>query len=771
MLPETWQGKAVAALAEAIRQLGLEIELPKVGQKVDLRTWFRLLAQLRNKTRAHGAQSTGKLGELAPYLEASLKEITENHAAFKLPWAFLKRNLSGKYKVLHITENKVGFDEVKRSDKLSIPDGVHIAWPSLCQVDLVFPSRDGDDYLFPNGNCTEGVVPSFEVMSYSSGSARRQDNTDYQRYPGALPKSETEGRPSLDSVGKCLTNMPFPEASYISRPKLEAELTNRLLDDRTRIVTLAGPGGIGKTSLALKVLHQIAAEAGFETMLWFSARDVDLREDAATIVQPKVSTLKETVEEYVRITQPSGWTVKGFDKTKSFAAALASGEVGRTLFVFDNFETIDAPQAFFDFLDGNANVQNSKVLITTRHREFRGDFPIEVKGMEDAEALALAVAQCGRLGLKLSAADLEEVVREAEGHPYVIRVLLGELSKSPASKKVERVVASRADILSALFERTFNRLTPGSKRVFLTLASWRSTVPQFALEAVLLRARNERIDVAGAVEDLERFSFVVSEDSDDGKTRELSIPLAASIFGQKKLSVSHFRADIESDRELLVLFGASQKHSKHRDSSKRVENYIRSIAKQLSKDATNSGVTEHKATLEMLARSYPPTWLLLAELWDELRLSGWEEDSKSALRSYLETAVGLDAKDGWERLRSLCGRTGDATGELAALVELACRSDASIAETSDAANAINNLLRVSVVQPEKEKSLRKVAQIFDRRLSSVKRPDADAVSRLCWLYLQVHEEETARRWVERALFVDSDNVHIRKLARKLGVAL
>ena len=135
-------------------------------------------------------------------------------------------------------------------------------------------------------------------------------------------------------------------------------------------------------------------------------------------------------------------------------------------------------------------------------------------------------------------------------------ILLGEAAKERKAIKVRRMVASKDGILEALFERTFGQLSPAAKRVFLTLCSWRSNVPQIAVEAVLLRSSSENYDVEDAIEDLVNASFIERISADDEAI--LNVPLAASEFGRKKLSVSPYKTAVELDSKLLQLLGASR---------------------------------------------------------------------------------------------------------------------------------------------------------------------------------------------------------------------
>jgi len=58
------------------------------------------------------------------------------------------------------------------------------------------------------------------------------------------------------------------------------------------------------------------------------------------------------------------------------ARSLTKSGEGPLLFVFDNFETVRNPAELYRWLDTYVRLPN-KVLITTRFREFKGDYPLE----------------------------------------------------------------------------------------------------------------------------------------------------------------------------------------------------------------------------------------------------------------------------------------------------------------------------------------------------------------------------------------------------------
>ncbi len=454
---------------------------------------------LRNKTRGHGATPTELYGKLCPPLEESIRTFVDNFRLFKRPWVYLYRNLSGRYRVTKFTQPGTEFDTLKTGAvNINLQDGIYIYFDQPARVELMYSSVDALDFLFPNGAFDS---KKFELISYITDNRNDVDASPYLSPATPLPQSETQGIGSLDVQGECFGNLPLVQQGYIYRKALEVELFDALMNDRHPMITLVGKGGIGKTWLTLTVLHQVANDDRFAAILWFSARDIDLIPQGPKLVTPHVFTVNDIATEFVRLIQPSEAQEKGFNAAKYLGQVMTKSSIGPILFVFDNFETVRGPSELYSWIDTYIRLPN-KVLITSRIREFKGDYPIEVLGMneEESEELINATARTLGIGNLLTEDYKHELYQEASGHPYVMKVLLGEVAKAGKLSKIERIIATIDDILDALFERTYSGLSPVAKRVVLTLCSWRSTMPLLALEAVLLRPTNERMEVANAAE-------------------------------------------------------------------------------------------------------------------------------------------------------------------------------------------------------------------------------------------------------------------------------
>ena len=257
---------------------------------------------------------------------------------------------------------------------------------------------------------------------------------------------------------------------------------------------------------------------------------------------------------------------------------------GRTLFVFDNFETVRYPNDLYNWIDTNIRLPN-KVLITSRFRDFKADFPIEVSGMEEHESRELVRHIGSRLGIRgwVDGKMESQIVDESDGHPYVIKIMMGEAADTKTGGRPTKLLARRDDILEALFERTYEHLSPLASRVFVTLSGWRSFVPQLAVEAVLHWRCKERVRPEEAVDELLRMSLVERSVAADGADF-LSVPVAAALFGNKKLSVRPDREVIWDDIQFLQTFGATLASGLKKGEFSPCSIYVQALRKKNSRE-------------------------------------------------------------------------------------------------------------------------------------------------------------------------------------------
>jgi hypothetical protein len=760
-----WQYEAITSLKAALNELDITSE--EVPIKSDLKRWFRLFATLRNKTRAHGATQQEKSAKAAVQLEKSINLIYRNFGLFKRQWAHLHRNLSGKYRVSPISSEITNFQFLKQNQGHQYVDGIYIFIGGPRRITLIQTDAEIQDFFFINGGLNG---KTYELLSYYTDDKKDGDASCFLTPPGVLPASETEGHGVLIPRGKCFSNVPDVARDYICRHVPEGDLYKLLIDDKRPIITLVGRGGIGKTSIALKVIQGLYEEERYEGVVWLSARDVDLQLTGPKPVRPLVLSPKDMGKFYASLVLTTEKNnEKGFNAQEFFEQQLQKCDLGPCLFVFDNFETTQNPIEMFNWIDTYIRLPN-KALITTRLREFKGDYPLEIRGMNDAEAKQLILQTASSLNITslLDEGYIDDLIAKSEGHPYVIKILLGEVAKVNRAANIPRLVAGTEDILTALFERTYAALSPCAQRAFLTLSAWNSAVPRLALEAVLFRSTDERQQVEYGIESLLQYSMAEILVAPSDKQEFISLPLVASVFGKKKLNISPSKAAILADVEILQMLGPSRFNDLHLGLAKRLESFIVNIARRI--DAGENYDT-FAPVLEAICRAYNPGWLLLARWQLEARDSKGYSRAKEALRRFLENASHTDeVTEAWQLLGYACRQTGDALGEVHASIERAQAGDIPFRDLSNMANRLNQFLREHGVEIDRAQKLDLAGRLLSVLKTRRAEAKADEFGNMSWLAIHLGKESEARDYVKEGLILEPHNHHLLKLVQTFGIS-
>ena len=760
----SWQYDAIKLLNDCLRCI--DEEERQLSGKLQGRQWFRDFAVLRNRTRGHGATRPSTLSDACPSLEQSLHLIEANLSIFDQPWAYIRQNLTGKYRVTNWGKTSDTFRELTRREDRRFSNGVYIDLGDLHEVELIESDADASDIWVINGKFNENT---HELLSYFTDDTRKRESGAYLRPIQSLPPSETEGLGELTSVGKTFTNLQPVPSGYVPRLDLEAALSEQLcITDRHSVITLTGAGGIGKTSLALAVINDLMKQGScpYEVAVWFSARDVDLLPSGPKTVRPQGVSVRDFATEYV--------SLRGESREQKAEVFLAN-QMGidsdfKGLFVFDNFETTSNPAELFQWIDTYIRPPN-KVLITSRQRSFTGDYTVQVHGMSEDECHRLIDSVAESRGIRRILTDhyKTQVIDESRGHPYVIKLILGELARDKSQQKVERIIAGHDRVLEALFERSYTRLGVGAQRAFLTLCSWKSSVPRIALEAVLIRPQNEMMNVDSAIDELLQMSFIeeiVPESSESDIW--LSVPLAARTFGAKKLGVSPWRVPIETDSEILQLFGAVNQRNAFQRVEPRIRRMFRDAARGIERKRTK--LKDIIPILEYVSGEFSVGWIFMSELLEEFGDKGDRERIRDCLMKYVETPNSqmYPVSDVWRRIAKLYEEDEDLYLALHALVQAGRQPETPVEELSNTANQINTMLR------EKDKSdldrdlkttlIKDVVNAMEDRIDSL---EADDCSRLAWLYMNIGDEYNALRIANLGLEREYDNQHCERLIERL----
>lgn len=756
-----WQNYSVTLLLKCLKIIGQEPEV-RVN-KLQLKTWFGYFATLRNKTRGHGAITIDVATELNKYLEPSIKNICEQFSPYKLQWAFLSQNLSGKYKVIGISEHIDNFVYLTGANgsKSSLETGIYVFINEPIKVDLIFSDDELNEFYFPNGSFKN---KSFETLSYTSGTKLIQDGQKFLTPPGTLPKSETQGLEELKIIGNCFTNIPENQTVYITRSSLEKELRRILSNERHPIITLIGRGGIGKTTLALKVLRDFCSKDRFENIFWFSSRDIDLMSLGAKQVQPDILDIKDVISVFNKLIGPKNSKLKEKDKIDQFKQSL-SDKKSSSLFVFDNFETVIDQLSMFNWLDTHIRLPN-KVLITSRMNEFKADYPITVGGMEYTEFKELISNISTKLELDdiITTRYIDHLYEESSGHPYIAKILLGQVANEGKIGDVKRIMADQENLLQALFERTYKQLSAAAKRVFLTLGSWRSSVPKIAIESVLKSTIEESINVEIAIDELYKFSLIDKNETQK-KDILLSLPISAQLFAEKKIKTDIHQFAIKKDVSILMKFGVGRNTELESGIDDRISKFFKEVAKDISSGVEQ--IDKFAPMMEYISSKRPKTYLLYSTLLDEF---DFNEEAIEACNKYVAIVDDSQSIIAWKRLIQLHKKNKDYVAEINSIINLCNVERSSHVELSNLLKRYCHLLRLKVLRNSDSKKLLSDAIIeLSNKSRNIQIMNNDDKSNLAWIYLHNNQKEYAAKIAAEILEEVPEHVDAKKILIKLDI--
>ena len=223
------------------------------------------------------------------------------------------------------------------------------------------------------------------------------------------------------------TNLPVPASPFIGREKELAEVMGRLLDRDTRLLTLTGPGGTGKTRLALQAAAE-AADRFPDGITWVPL--APLRDPS--LVLPGIAQTLEIREH------------PGQAPSDAIASALGGKQV---LLLLDNAEHL-LPELANDLAALLGACPTLRLLVTSRERiQIGGEESWPVPTLAANEGEALFVERARAAGVELDVDDtIRELCHRLDQLPLALELAAARTPLFSAEGLLERV-GSRLDLL------------------------------------------------------------------------------------------------------------------------------------------------------------------------------------------------------------------------------------------------------------------------------------------------------------------------------------
>src|SRR3954452_16244118 len=146
-------------------------------------------------------------------------------------------------------------------------DGDYLA-PALNRLARLLSAGAGGQILVTEAtrNLMRDLLPG-DIQLRDLGEHRLRDLRDAERVYQVIGLDLPDDFPPLKSLDRPQHNLPVQLTSFVGRGREVEEIREQLLQPETRVLTLTGPGGTGKTRLALQAAASLITE--YADGVWF----------------------------------------------------------------------------------------------------------------------------------------------------------------------------------------------------------------------------------------------------------------------------------------------------------------------------------------------------------------------------------------------------------------------------------------------------------------------------------------------------------------------
>lgn len=259
-------------------------------------------------------------------------------------------------------------------------------------------------------------------------------------------------------------NLPVPdfdETGFVGRSNAIRQIKRAVLGPWPA-VSILGDGGIGKTSIALKVAYDILDDHKdeFNAIVWVTAKSSTLSSHEVKRINGAILDSVGLLAEAAKQLGSPGGSADPMEELLDYLGTF------KVLLILDNMETV-MDQRLRDFL--RELPRGSKVLITSRIG-FQMENPFKLDPLTEVESnqllMALAHGRNVRVIKELDPVGRQKLLQKTSGHPLYIKWLVASVQ---AGRRPSEVVNNNETLLDFCMSDVFDKLTLPSRQVLQSM--------------------------------------------------------------------------------------------------------------------------------------------------------------------------------------------------------------------------------------------------------------------------------------------------------------
>ena len=381
--------------------------------------------------------------------------------------------------------NSILKNSLVKNDFVSAMDELYILRCKIVHVKGYFTSIDLDKLLEFSSGIAESL--SFEDFIKLINCIK----TDPKSVIIKIPIDFIEDRYSESGI---INNIPIPdyeyEGGFVGRDEDRKKILQYLDGEKFPVVSITGSGGVGKTSLALKLIQDFTertTKKHFDAIIWLSAKENKLSALGIEDIEPTLKNYEELLDTIIDIFDFKSDIIDTSIESKENFVTELIGICNKILIVIDNLETITDQRIINFIFDAPLKV---KFLITSRKGIGQLERRYELKELKAKEAIFLFRQICKDKQLKnlVSLPDdiIQSYVSKVSFYPLAIKWVVGQVARGKdINKVIDTINSSESDISKFCYEQIFSTLSENCKKVLYTISLLNSTPTASIIQYVI----------------------------------------------------------------------------------------------------------------------------------------------------------------------------------------------------------------------------------------------------------------------------------------------